>query len=229
MGKCIMCPHCESWFFPEKGVSLDDCPKCGRTVEVPPDHIADANKKVQTAPAPLPGAVTESIAYLKNHLAFEADRKVSEDQFLGAVQMRMMRFAKHFRVLLSSHSDLTRRLAEAEAELHRLREADVALDVVGKLHLSTLKLVDKATARAEAAEYRVRELDRLLNAMESSDGELRQERDALRAALSRMVAIGYTHESGCHPTKCRHTKGCREKKAALAQAKAALAATEVMP
>ena len=38
------CPHCDGWFFPEEGVSLDDCPKCGRTVEVPP------------APAPLPGS-----------------------------------------------------------------------------------------------------------------------------------------------------------------------------
>ena len=66
-------------------------------------------------------------------------------------------------------------------------------------------------------------IDRLRDDLAKAEAE----RDALRAALSIMVKIGYTHESGCHPSEGRHTKGCREKKAALAQAEAALAATEV--
>lgn len=34
--KRVTCQHCECSFFPENGATLDDCPKCGRTVEVKP-------------------------------------------------------------------------------------------------------------------------------------------------------------------------------------------------
>lgn len=39
----VTCTHCDFLFYPEEGVSLDDCPVCGRTVDVKP------------APAPQPG------------------------------------------------------------------------------------------------------------------------------------------------------------------------------
>ena len=58
MGKRVTCPHCDFLFYPEEGVSLDDCPVCGRTVEVKP------------APAPLPSVedrCPEECEYLNNN------------------------------------------------------------------------------------------------------------------------------------------------------------------
>ena len=34
MNDYVTCKHCDCSFFPEEGCSVDDCPKCGRTVEV---------------------------------------------------------------------------------------------------------------------------------------------------------------------------------------------------
>ena len=87
--KRVTCHHCDFLFYPEEGVSLDNCPVCGRTVEVKP------------APAPLPGS--EELA--------EALAEISAAGFGGVAEgMRL-----HI-------SDLTRRLADAEAAYKHVKQ-----------------------------------------------------------------------------------------------------------
>ena len=115
MVKRVVCQNCECSFFPEDGVSLDDCPKCGRTVEVKP------------APAPLPGS--EELA--------EALAEISAAGFGGVAEgMRL-----HI-------TDLTRRLAEVEAERD-----------------SEQRWASKYAQESHAAEAHVRELEATIDAM----------------------------------------------------------------
>lgn len=114
-------------------------------------------------PAPLPGEVGEAIKYLKNHLAFEADRTLSEDTFLAAVQTRMMRFAKHFRTILAALSDLQAQLAEAQ-------------DMRMKHAAHAMRKTHKATAyqdRMEWWRWKASQYKELLTACFSGQSEIR--------------------------------------------------------
>lgn len=123
--KRVTCPHCDFLFYPEEGVSLDDCPVCGRTVEVKP------------APAPLP-------------ILVEATLKGIGHDYPGA------------ECTLRAHiSDLTRRLAEVEAELEPMRA------VVRERTQSAYEAECRAR-RAENAEARVRELEVIIGAMDEA-------------------------------------------------------------
>lgn len=130
--KRVTCPHCDFLFYPEEGVSLDDCPVCGRTVEVKPDHIADANKKAQPAPA-LPGDDGEICARLLSACT-------GHPHALIPWPHRLLHDA------VSHISDLTRRLAEAEAAYKHVKDC---------LHISQ--------GRAQRAEERIQELEGMQN------------------------------------------------------------------
>lgn len=116
--KRVTCPHCDFLFYPEEGVTVDDCPVCGRTVEVKP----------APAPAPLPG--------FASFVTLAA--KAADNAFEVIAQLR------------AHISDLTRRLAEVEAEG----------DNAAYLLMRAAPLTIKANARAEAAERELEELKR---------------------------------------------------------------------
>ena len=89
----VTCTHCYFLFYPEEGVAVDDCPVCGRTVEVKP------------APAPPPGEKEFTFDSFTHALNFIAASLTD----LGGEQEALDTVCAHI-------SDLTRRLAEAEAE-----------------------------------------------------------------------------------------------------------------
>lgn len=141
---------------------------------------------LRPAPAPLPGEAEASLKYVKDALHFEADRTLSEDTFLAAVQTRMMRFAKHFRVLLRHITDLTRRLAEAEECLtiahmdgyHKGQKAGQS-EHNNSVQMGKYILDAKTEKRLrEAAEGRVRELEVELAGLKDENEHHEKEREA---------------------------------------------------
>lgn len=103
------------------------------------NHIADDNKKVQPAPAPLPGEVETWDAELEWE---EQGGHVCPVVYMRRVQVGQVAepYVKH-----SDYSDLTRRVAECEDAVESERE----------LYGTQLK---QMLSRAEAAEARVAEL-----------------------------------------------------------------------
>lgn len=93
--KRVMCPHCDGWFFPEEGVSLDDCPVCGRTVEV--------------KPAPAPGATCKES--LQVHALPESEDVAEALAEISAAGLKGVAVGLRLHI-----KGLTLRLAEAEQE-----------------------------------------------------------------------------------------------------------------
>lgn len=212
----VTCPHCGMEFFPDEGVSLDDCPKCGRTVEVMPDRIVDVNKKVQPARCPHCGYTPDTIpsgsvlyawancehreSHAKSVLLPEDDGEICTRLLSACTGHPHALIPWPHRLLhdaVSHISDLTRRLAEVEADKAKLnntvemvkhglngpwepgadvalaaKEAGGALQSIGLLRAigdwsMYSELPTKVAAiqnRAEAAEARVRELEKDLGA-----------------------------------------------------------------
>ena len=185
------CPHCDGWFFPEEGVSLDDCPVCGRTVEVKPapapcsgcgcehDEIHNPTDTCATCnggsryhppkPAPAPGATCKES--LQVRVLPESDDVADALAEISAAGLGAVADGLHHHI-----SDLTLRLAEAE-EISARRatcletvglHADCTFDEA-KEYNTTIKNresygFDVAT-RCLKAEARVRELEATIDAM----------------------------------------------------------------
>lgn len=168
----VTCPHCDFLFYPEEGVTVDDCPVCGRTVEV--------------KPAPAPGATCKES--LQVHALPD-----SVESALGVVILSD--FPSVESVLRHHISDLTRRLAGAEAQLAS-REQEL-LDTLNRL------MDERGTLRgkAEAAEARVRELERDNAGRFEHIVKVEAERDALRERCGRLeaalVEIGNSEDRIC--------------------------------
>lgn len=93
----VTCTHCDFLFYPEEGVAVDDCPVCGRTVEVKP------------APAPQPEDV-EPLRAALDKLRCGYKRLASSYNYLARWTADEATKSEH------QIDDLTRRLAEAELE-----------------------------------------------------------------------------------------------------------------
>lgn len=142
----VTCTHCDFLFYPEEGVAVDDCPVCGRTVEV--------------KPAPAPGATCKES--LQVHALPE-----SVESALGVVALSD--FPSVESVLRHHISDLTRRLAGAEAQLAS-REKEL-LDTLNRL------VDERGTLRGKA------------EAAEAELAECKHELSSLRNTLDDLVAI----------------------------------------
>lgn len=116
----VTCPHCDFLFYPEEGVSLDDCPVCGRTVEVKP------------APAPQPGMAAfvaladkaadnafEVIAQLRAHIS-DLTLRLAE---VEAENVRLRPRAEIAGILLTRTSKAEKRCRELEATIDAMTEA----------------------------------------------------------------------------------------------------------
>lgn len=222
----VMCPHCDGWFSPEEGVSLDDCPVCGRTVEV--------------KPAPAPGATCKES--LQVHALPE-----SVGSALGVVALSD--FPSVESVLRHHISDLTRRLADAEAENGRfaeMLESSVsdwrklyAEERAERVRIQGILLNDVQAEHQESDEHIkgldavIKTQDKTIRDLKSRVAEAEAERDALRERCEKLEWLREvedwrpptTHHNDGNGSGKRWFNSCQEYSATL---QAALA-TEVKP
>lgn len=231
MSSRITCAHCNTEFTPEAGVALDPCPVCGRTVEANPaplpvapcsicgkagnatlinvggqewmhGHCAMSELKElrEPTPAPLPEDVKEAVARLKVSV---------QNVVMGGWKQAM----PDLDTLLRSLSDLTRRLAEVEAEAAGLHE-EVSQRV---------KAASRAELHEDRAKARVREL-------EAEVATERAKREVMESASEsyRNIAIEFSDDFRDAAMKEKLFKvDRRHARAFLNIDQAALAATEV--
>lgn len=223
------------------------CPYCNekRTVPARPDHIADSNKKAQPAPAPL---LTD------NQLREQMPDKVrcaveffhDDRNSYGSVTAMW----GHGQACTLHISDLTRRLAEAEAENGRFAEMlESSVSDWRKLYteeraervrIQGILLNDVQAEHQESDEHIkgldavIKTQDKTIRDLKSRVAEAEAERDALRERCEKLEWLREvedwrpptTHHNDGNGSGTRWFNSCQEYSATL---QAALAATEVKP
>lgn len=205
------------------------------------DHIADASKMVPTPHEALEAVDHLSIdllhiqatgegrdfikrvrVLLASHSAQAARIAELEDRVTNRDAKLVVQQSTYRLALAGVRSERDAALARAEKAEARVKELEAERDSANEsamCNASNAVEIDKIGQLLGLDDFDDQEVTRAMDVLNARC-------EALEEALKRMVAIGYTHEEGCWPSEDQHTDGCREKRAALEQAKAALRALE---